>query len=95
MATIHGTFPDANGVVTAHDGLAVDARKDGTRYHLDVEGVGRGTVTMTGMTGTGRFRLLDDTLVDVVATQARDGLRYRLHRLGDDLANGLIRDLPP
>lgn len=95
MTTIDGTFPDANGVAKARTGLPVEASRDGTKYHLTVDGVGRGTISMSNSSGTGRFRLLNDDLLDFAATRTRDGLQFRLHRLGEEIAKGVIRDLPP
>ncbi len=96
MPTVDGTFPDAHGAPQPRTRLPVEATKSAAQqYQISVDGVGRGTITMRENVGDGQFLLLNGETLTFDAMRLRDGLGFRLSRQGQEIANGIIRDLPP
>lgn len=92
-----GTFVDAHGKPCRRERTPVDVVRDGARLHVNVEGSGRGTVTLHGNTGTGTFVVLDGERLKLTVELDRraDRLTVRLRRDDMLLATATIRDLPP
>jgi hypothetical protein len=94
-AFITGTWVDADGNQKKCDHVSVSVTRIGMTFHIDVEESGRGSVTMTGIDGRGKFTTRNGRALTVVFEMDRDVMRYRLLDGLAQVAVGTVYDLPP
>lgn len=94
-ALITGTWVDANGFPKKYDRVAVSVTRIGTTFHFDIEESGRGSVTMAGNDGHGKFTTRSGIMLAIVFETTRGETRYRLRDGLVQVATGIVYDLPP
>jgi len=94
-AFITGTWVDADGNQKKCERLAVGVMRVGTTFHIDVEESGRGSVTITGASGRGKFITRSGIELAIVFETERGATRYRLMDGTVQVATGIVYDLPP
>jgi hypothetical protein len=100
MAFIYHQFVDGEGCrQVLPDRMYVNARCDSRHIHLDAEGIGRGSVQLSGRSGTGEFTTRSSKLLRLTVDRRPDGRSYdfRLRHAvtGNLIAEGIITDIPP
>ncbi len=93
-AFITGTWVDADGGQKKCDRSPATATRVGTTFHIDVEESGRGSVTMDGTGGRGKFTTRGGITLTIAFEAERGTVRYRLLDGSAQVATGIIYDLP-
>lgn len=94
MAHLSGDFAAKDGSVVRHDRTPIEATRDGDRWHVRVEGSGKGTLAVTGTIGTGTFTALGGRTFALTVEISGPRWTYRLLDGTRVVGEGIIF-LPP